>query len=108
MAYVEALAESAKRETLLNVVRLKHGDVPAFLSISTIVAAYTVEAEIGVLTGALDRLEGGDTAGGRALVLGADRPTITYEPLRGGDLASYLLQPIQPVRCVTARRTRSC
>jgi hypothetical protein len=99
--YVEALAESGKRESLLNVVRLKHGDVPAFVSVSTIVGAYTVRGELEVLGGVIEALGFENDVGARALVLGADRPTVTYSPLRGGDLASYLLQPIRPAELLS-------
>ena len=34
--YASALAEAGKRQTLLNILKLRYGDVPAFVSVSQI------------------------------------------------------------------------
>jgi hypothetical protein len=36
--YATALTEAAKQQTLLNIVRLRYGDSPAFLSVNQIIA----------------------------------------------------------------------
>jgi len=51
MDYGQVVAESWKRQTLLNVVRLRYADAPVFLHVSSIINSYTL-AETGQTTAA--------------------------------------------------------
>jgi hypothetical protein len=95
--YADALGEAAKRQLLLNLVKLRYGDTPNFVTLNQLVAGYTLEGRLSV---------GGDF-NRDALVFGqnfdlgvggtfSDRPTVTYAPLRGTDFAELMLKPIAP------------
>lgn len=95
MAYGEVIAESWKRQTLMNVVRLRHADTPLFLEVSGIINSYSVSQK-----GSLGRTEASG-AGIDTLTLGAEgnwsnTPTVTYQPLTGDRFTRSLLQPVPP------------
>ena len=46
--YITAISDSGKSQMLLNVVKLRYGDTPVFLDMSSVINQYTVEAS-GVL-----------------------------------------------------------
>src|SRR5271157_3225056 len=81
--YISAVAESWKEQTLLNIVRLRYGDAPTFLDVSSVISAYTFQGQLSAggqlssnLTNTIPR--GFATAGGNATYI--DRPTISYTP----------------------------
>ena len=91
--YSDALAQSWKRQTLLNIIKLRYLDVPVFLDVGQVVSGYTFEQ--AVQAGATADL-GPD---GNVLSLGAglrytDRPTITYTPLTGDRFLRGLVTPL--------------
>jgi len=95
--YSSSISESWKRQTLLNIVKLRYLDPPIFVDVGQIVAGYSLETGIsagGSLpeNGAL----GGNTAvfGGSAKF--TDRPTITYTPLTGSKFLKGLMTPLPP------------
>jgi hypothetical protein len=97
--YISAIGESWKEQTLLNVVRIRYGDAPSFLDVSSVISAYTFQGQVsgGVafssdLTATIPRQL--TTLGAGAAYL--DRPTISYTPLSGDKFARSLLQPLPP------------
>jgi hypothetical protein len=100
--YTGAVAESWKRQMLLNLVKLRYGDTPVFLDVGQIVAGYTVQ---GTLTAsATANLFGGGAVpalpdaslGAGAQGSFTDRPTITYSPLAGERFARSMMTPLPP------------
>ncbi len=94
--YSSSIAESWKKMMLLNIIKLRYGDTPIFLEVSSIVNQYSMETEVN----ASAELQSGDFLGD-GLALGgkgtyADRPTITYTPLTGKKFSKSLLTPISP------------
>jgi len=97
--YMTAVGDSWKEQTLLNIVRIRYGDAPSFLDVSSVISAYAIQGQISAggqvssdLTNTIPRNT--LTFGGNATYL--DRPTITYTPLAGDKFAKSLLRPIPP------------
>ena len=108
--YVTAIGDSWKEQTLLNIVRMRYGDAPNFIEISSIISSYAFQGQLsaGVQIGANAAMpapsgssvalpvgQGGHATG--SLNAGAtylDRPTFTCTPLTGNRFAKSLLQPI--------------
>lgn len=97
--YSMALSDSWKEQLLLNIVKSRYGDVPAFLEVASVVSGYTVESRIS---------GGGEWQPNNpedVLSLGAsrtytDRPTISYTPLSGEKFARSLMAPL-PLESLT-------
>ena len=95
--YSSAIGESWKRQTLLNIVKLRYLDAPVFVDMGQLVAGYSSETALNV---------GGQigypySVNGNLLLLGGstkytDRPTVTYTPLTGNKFIRGLLTPLEP------------
>ena len=100
--YANALSDSWKDQMLLNIVRLRYGDTPTFLDVSSVIGAYSIGAQLqagGVVNfGVPTATTITPQASGSVSATGAfaDRPTISYTPLTGKKFAQSLLQPIPP------------
>jgi hypothetical protein len=93
--YGQAIADSWKRQTLANIVRLRYGDAPTFLEVTSVINSYSTS---GALTAGASIPESPD---GNNLNLGASRawsnsPTVTYQPLTGQKFTANLLRPVPP------------
>jgi hypothetical protein len=97
--YVTAVAESWKEQTLLNVVRMRYGDAPSFVDVSSVISAYTFQGQVSA-TGQIAPDSTSAIPPGVAIIGGStsysDRPTVTYTPLSGDRFARSLLSPIPP------------
>ncbi len=94
--YASAMAESWKQQMLLNIVKLRYFDPPAFLDVSSVIGAYELQRQIALGAGF-----GYQTDKGANNILGAtgtftDSPTITYTPLTGKKFINALLKPLPP------------
>lgn len=94
--YNSAIADSANDQMLLNLVRLRFGEVPTFLAVNSVLTQYIWNAEAGI-AGA-----GGENLGLPAWTVGGsvnaryiERPTVTYSPLNGQEFAAQLLNPVR-------------
>ena len=96
--YAAALAEAGKRQTLMNIVKLRYGDVPAFVTVNQILAGYSLQGTFSVgtelLTGGSFRLSNDANVGVGGTF--TNSPTITYAPVTGADFARTFLAPLQP------------
>ena len=95
--YSTAIGDSWKRQTLLNIVRLRYADPPIFVDVGQVVAGYSLETVVsagGVMSsaGAVQ----GDSASLGAQGRFTDRPTITYTPLTGNRFIENIATPISP------------
>jgi len=94
--YVMAISESWKRQTLLNLLKVRYSDAPVFMDVTSVINSYSVEGEIA-LNSQLGF--GGGKAGQDFASVGgtgryADRPTITYVPLVGERMSRGLIAPL--------------
>lgn len=95
--YSDSISESWKRQTLLNIVKLRYLDPPIFVDVGQIVAGYSLETGLSA-GGSLPETTGlgGNTAtfGGTARF--TDRPTVTYTPLTGDKFLKAIMTPLPP------------
>jgi hypothetical protein len=95
--YSSSISESWKRQTLLNIVKMRYLDPPIFVDVGQIVAGYSFET--GISAGG--QISSERAIQGNSLVLGGsakftDRPTITYTPLTGNKFIKGLMTPLLP------------
>ena len=97
--YVTSVGESWKDQTLLNIVRLRYGDAPSFVDVSSVISGYTLQGQLSAGAAISSNLTNTIpsnlvTMGGGATYI--DRPTITYTPVSGDKFARSLLRPLPP------------
>ena len=98
--YNKTIARSLDEQLLLNLVRPRYRDTPLFVDIGGVVAQYTVSGEVSA-SPVLQKLGGDKNEYGFGLSGSfSERPTITYEPLKGEEFAQRLLSPISPVTLI--------
>lgn len=93
-SYNQAIADSWKEQTLLNIVRLRYLDMPVFLDVASIVSGYTMETAVnagGVFPKDAPNIFSLGSAGKFT-----DRPTITYMPVNGAEFSRKFMTPIPP------------
>jgi hypothetical protein len=97
--YLSAVAESWKEQTLLNIVRIRYGDTPSFLDVSSVISSYAIQGQLsagGIINSNPTNVAPWSTAtlGGGVAYL--DRPTVSYTPLTGDKFAKSMMRPISP------------
>jgi hypothetical protein len=92
--YVGAISDSWKQQMLLNLLKVRYSDAPVFLDVSSVIASYTLGANISV-KGEYAPPGRGDTLGGFGAGANIEeRPTITFSPLAGEKFARSLMTPL--------------
>jgi hypothetical protein len=89
--YSDAVASSWQRQMLLNIVKLRYGEMPMFLDVSSVINQYTAtgSASATLIPGGNDEFGAGGSF--------SDRPTVTFTPLTGEKFTTSLLTPLSPV-----------
>ncbi|MFO7644009.1 MAG: hypothetical protein R6W95_06465 [Desulfosarcina sp.] len=93
--YTAAVADSWKRQMLLNIVKIRYGDAPIFLDVASIINQYSLETELRGIFG-WSSPPSANSQGFSGTGRYTDRPTITYAPLTGERFARNLMTPIVP------------
>ena len=93
--YTAAISDSWKRQMLFNMVKIRYGDAPVFLDVSSVISQYQISGQISL--GATFN----NNPWSSSEILGttgnyADRPTITYAPIMGDKFARSLMSPVPP------------
>jgi len=92
-----AVSDSWKEQALLNLVRMRYGDMPVTLEVASVISSRSLEAQLDASTAAI--IGAGSAAetlnlGGRTTV--GNRPTVTFTPVAGERFTRSMLTPIQP------------
>lgn len=95
ISYNKSIVNSELQQLLLNIVRLRYGDTPQFLSLNNIVSQFNFQGGIaadfnralspGYITTTIDFAPN---------VSYSEAPTITYTPMQGEEFVTRLLTPI--------------
>jgi hypothetical protein len=93
--YTVRLRDSEKAELLSNIVALRFGDAPSFLSVASVISQYTRETS-GRLHLEISAPGDDSPANTDGSVLFRETPTVTYTPMSGERFARSLLSPIPP------------
>ena len=92
--YSAAISKSRSDQMLLNIVRSRYTQVPNFLTVSSVIAGYTYQGNVGVSTqSGIGRFDENFIAGAANLSY-IERPTITYTPLQGQEFSRRLMRNI--------------
>jgi hypothetical protein len=93
--YTSTIAESWKRQMLLNIVKIRYGDAPIFLEVASIINQYQTQTVVNAALGwSFPPAANNQQIGVAGSFI--DRPTITYNPLTGEKLARNLMTPVKP------------
>jgi hypothetical protein len=93
--YTTAIADSWKRQMLLNIVKIRYGDAPIFLDVASVINQYEFQTNLNAAFGwssPPNFTSQGAGAGGHYI----DRPTISYTPMTGEKFARTMMTPIAP------------
>ena len=93
--YTAAISDSWKNQMLFNMVKIRYGDAPVFLDVSSVISQYQLAGALNL--GATINYPPSSTSG----TLGwagtyVERPTITYTPIMGDKFARSLMSPVPP------------
>ena len=92
--YADAISESWKRETLLNIVKLRHGDAPVFLQVTGVISQRSTSAGTSVSANWPVGTRGIPTVSGSTSF--SETPTISYRQLQGEEFFKCLMTPVPP------------
>lgn len=91
--YISAISESWKRQTLLNLVKIRYADAPVFVDIASVINTYELQGNVR-LGASWANAPINNTQNISASGRYTDRPTITYAPLNGERFTRSLMTPI--------------
>jgi len=92
--YARALGDAKKREMLAIIVGLRFGDLPSFIAVTQIIAAYQFGASGGPSLQLGDERVAGSLASASGTVSYANHPTFTFAPTTGEAYANAYIRPL--------------
>jgi len=93
--YTEAISDSWKRQMLFNMVKMRYGDAPVFLDVSSVISQYQIAGQIN-LGSTINTKPWSTTESVGGFGQYVDRPTITLTPIIGDKFARSMMSPIPP------------
>ncbi len=96
LGYSRALGNAEKRQTLLNMVRLRYADTPTFLDATQVISGYQLQRGA---TGGFELFPHADPSSyltGSGSVQLQESPTFTFQPVTGDQFAQSFLRPLAP------------
>jgi hypothetical protein len=93
--YTEAISDSWKRQMLFNLVKIRYGDAPVFLDVSSVISQYQIAGQIN-LGATINNQPSSSSQTLGAMGQYVDRPTITFTPILGDKFARSMMSPIPP------------
>ncbi|GBQ78691.1 hypothetical protein [Acetobacter malorum] len=88
--YSFALITAGKRQTLLNIVRLRYADTPGFLDTTQLISGYQLQRSFAVGVGTASPVRPSGNAG----IQFQESPTFTFQPVTGDAYAQSFLRPM--------------
>jgi len=93
--YIAAISDSWKYQMLFNMVKIRYGDAPVFLDVSSVISQYQLAGQVNLgATINSDPFSTSQTLGTMGQYV--DRPTVTYTPILGDKFARSLMSPVPP------------
>lgn len=92
-AYNESLARTQDTQFLLNIVRVRYRDTPAFLDVASLTTQQTMISTVG-LNASVPLVPVSATPGANLGGTMSVTPTTTFAPVRGDDFVKRLVAPI--------------
>jgi hypothetical protein len=94
--YVSTISDSWKSQMLLNIVKLRYADTPAFLDVGSVISQYEFAGELnaGLGWGLPEPGSDSQSLGGAGRYV--ERPTVTYTPIAGAKFTQSLMTPVPP------------
>jgi hypothetical protein len=96
LGYTRALSQSEKRQTLLNVVRIRYGDAPIFLDTTQVISGYQLQRSVTGGFEVFPNTPPGTFLSGNASAQLQESPTFTFQPVTGDHFAQSFLRPLGP------------
>jgi hypothetical protein len=93
--YNKSVISSDLQQAILNLVRLRYGDTPNFLSLNNIVSQFTLDTSVSADLSRTDLLESITNFIQITPKVGlSETPTITYTPMQGEEFVKRLMTPV--------------
>ena len=92
--YNDAIQRSADEQLLLNLVRLRYRDTPSFIELSSLSTQFAFGGRASASGSVIERSTTADSLGLGASWDASERPTVTYDPLRGQEFVKRLVSPV--------------
>jgi hypothetical protein len=93
--YGQSVAESWKRQMLLNVVRVRYADAPVFMDVTSVILSYTLLENANAAASLSTSTAPNEISLGASATF-ANTPTVTYQPMTGDRFMKSMLRPIPP------------
>ena len=91
--YNEAIQTTSAEQLLLNLIRLRYRDRPSFMELTSLSTQFAFEERNSVGFGFPG--DGPTSVSLGATLSGSERPTVTYDPLQGGEFVERLISPLK-------------